>query len=74
MALIYVPAGANGAPYVVDGKTIKMGADSTVKVALGDYVTDPRGGKVAVTSPDTVSTSPAGEPPVRRRRPAPSSR
>ncbi|WP_404389960.1 Ig-like domain-containing protein [Humibacillus xanthopallidus] len=59
MALIYVPAGSNGLPYVVDGKTIKMGADSTVKVALGDYVADPRGGTVAVTSPDTVSTSPA---------------
>ncbi|WP_374971123.1 Ig-like domain-containing protein [Terrabacter sp. BE26] len=59
MALIYVPAGSNGAPYVVDGKTIKMGADSTVKVALGDYVSDPRGGKVTLTSPDTLSTSPA---------------
>lgn len=58
MALIYVPAGSNGAPYVVDGKVITMGADSTVKVSLGDYVSDPRGGKVALTSPDTVSTSP----------------
>ena len=59
MALIYVPAGNNGSPYAVDGKVIKMGADSTVKVALGDYVSDPRGGKVTLTSPDTVSTSPA---------------
>ncbi len=58
MALIYVPAGTNGAPYVVDGKTIKMGADSTVKVSLGDYVNDPRGGTVTLTSPDTLSTSP----------------
>ncbi|CAN7150433.1 fibronectin type III domain-containing protein [Terrabacter sp. LjRoot27] len=58
MALIYVPAGTNGAPYVVDGKTIKMGADSTVDVSLADYVVDPRGGKIALTSPDTVSTSP----------------
>jgi hypothetical protein len=59
MALIYVPAGNNGLPYVVAGKTVKMGADSTVRVPLGDYVLDPRGGKVSVTSPDTVSTSPA---------------
>ena len=59
MALIYVPAGSNGLPYVLDGKTIKMGVDSTLKVPLGDYVADPRGGSVKVTSPDTVSTSPA---------------
>ncbi len=59
MALIYVPAGNNGQPYVVSGKTVKMGADSTVKVPLGDYVIDPRGGTVSVSSPDTVSTSPA---------------
>lgn len=58
MALIYVPAGNNGQPYVVAGKTVKMGADSTVKVPLGDYVIDPRGGTVSVTTPDTVSTSP----------------
>ncbi|HET8594844.1 MAG TPA: fibronectin type III domain-containing protein, partial [Intrasporangium sp.] len=58
MALIYVPAGDNGLPYVVTGKVIKMNADSTVKVDLADYVADPRGGKVSLTSPDTVSTSP----------------
>ena len=29
MALIYVPAGDNGAPYVVAGKPIQMDADST---------------------------------------------
>ncbi|GAB3063611.1 Ig-like domain-containing protein [Intrasporangium mesophilum] len=61
MALIYVPAGNNGLPYAVDGKVIKMGADSTVTVSLGDYVADPRGGRVSVTSPDTVSTSPSDD-------------
>src|SRR6478736_919608 len=61
MALIYVPAGNNGLPYVVSGRTVKMGADSTVKVPLGDYVLDPRGGTVSVTSPETVSTSPADD-------------
>ncbi|MFM6848353.1 MAG: fibronectin type III domain-containing protein [Terrabacter sp.] len=58
MALIYVPAGTNGSPYAVDGKVVKMGADSTVDVPLADYVADPRGGKVSLTSPDTISTSP----------------
>ena len=58
MALIYVPAGTTGSPYAVDGKVIKMAADSTVDVPLADYVSDPRGGKVTLTSPDTVSTSP----------------
>ncbi|MDN5765698.1 MAG: Ig-like domain-containing protein [Humibacillus sp.] len=58
MALIYVPAGSNGLPYVVSGKTIKLGADSSAKVNLADYVIDPRGGKVSLTSPDTISTSP----------------
>ncbi|MEO6997597.1 MAG: fibronectin type III domain-containing protein, partial [Terracoccus sp.] len=58
MALIYVPAGNNGLPYVVSGKTIKMNPDSTVKVNLGDYVQDPRGGSATLTSPDTLSTSP----------------
>lgn len=58
MALIYVPAGNNGLPYVVTGKTIRMGADSTAKVDLADYVVDPRGGQVSMTSPDTISTSP----------------
>ncbi len=58
MALIYVPAGNNGQPYVASGKVVKLGPDSTVHVNLPDYVVDPRGGKVALTSPDTVSTSP----------------
>ncbi|OFE17077.1 hypothetical protein BA895_18060 [Humibacillus sp. DSM 29435] len=58
MALIYVPAGSNGLPYVVSGKTIRMNPDSTVKVNLADYVVDPRGGSVALTSPDTLSSSP----------------
>jgi hypothetical protein len=58
MALIYVPAGDNGLPYVVEGKVIRMDADSTVEVDLGDHIVDPRGGQVSLTSPDTVSTSP----------------
>ncbi len=74
MALIYVPAGSNGLPYAVDGKTIKMGADSTVKVALGDYVSDPRGGKVARHLARHRLDLAGREPPVRgdlRHRPHP---
>lgn len=59
MALVYVPAGSNGRPYVPEGKLIRMGADSTVKVRLADHVVDPRGGTVTLTSPDTVSTTPS---------------
>ena len=59
MALIYVPAGNNGQPYVATGKTFRMDADATATVRLADYVVDPRGGTIALTSPDTVSTSPA---------------
>ncbi|MDN5795269.1 MAG: fibronectin type III domain-containing protein [Intrasporangium sp.] len=58
MALIYVPAGNKGLPYVPTGKVIKMAPDSTVKLDLADYIVDPRGGAVSLTSPDTVSTSP----------------
>ncbi len=58
MALIYVPTADNGAPYVTVGKTVQMDQDSSVKVSLADYVTDPRGRTVKITSPDTVSTSP----------------
>ncbi len=59
MALIYVPAGDNGLPYVVQAKPIRMSADSTVELSLADYVVDPRGGTVSLTSPDTVSTAPS---------------
>ena len=42
MALIYVPTGSNGAPFVADGSLIEMGKDSTKTVAIGDYVKSPR--------------------------------
>lgn len=58
MALIYVPAGDNGLPFTVVGKTIRMDPNSTVKVDLNDYVSDPAGGQVRATSPETLSSTP----------------
>ena len=43
MALIQVPTGANGQPFVVGGSLIQMDKDSSRTVALNDYVSRPRG-------------------------------
>ena len=61
MALVYVPTATDGAPYLVAGKVVQMDANSTATVDLSQYVTDPRGRAVRVTSPDTVSTSPRAD-------------
>ena len=58
MALVYVPTADDGAPYVTPGKVVQMDSNGTTTVDLGEYVTDPRGRTVKVTSPDTISTSP----------------
>ena len=58
MALVYVPTADNGAPYVTPGKVVQMDTNGTATVDIGEYVTDPRGRVVKITSPDTVSTSP----------------
>ena len=58
MALVYVPTADNGAPYVTPGKVVQMDTNGTATVDLAEYVTDPRGRTVKVTSPDTVSASP----------------
>ena len=59
MALIQVPTGANGQPFVVSGSLITMDKDSSRTVALNDYVKSPRGRVVSVTAAATVSASPA---------------
>ena len=59
MALIFVPTGNNGLPFVVSGSLIEMDPDSSKTVALGDYVKSPRARVVALTTPDTLSASPA---------------
>ena len=58
MALVYVPTADNGAPYVTPGKVVQMDTNGTATVDLAEYVTDPRGRAVKITSPDTVSASP----------------
>ena len=60
MAVIYVPANGSDIPYAAPDKTVLMDKDSTVSIKLGDYILDPRGRAVSVTTPDTVSASPAG--------------
>ncbi len=59
MALVHVPTGANGQPFVVAGTVITMGKDSTQTVALNDHVRSPRGRVVSVTTEKTLSASPA---------------
>ena len=60
MAVIYVPANGSDLPYAVPGKTVVMDQNATLSIRLGDYVADPRNRAVSVTTPDTVSASPAG--------------
>ena len=58
MGLIYVPGNDANLPYVVASKTIKMPANSTASVNLADYITDPAGKRITMTSPATLSSSP----------------
>lgn len=61
MALIYVPTGSAGRPFVIDGSLIEMDADSTVTVDLADYVESPRDKPVSITAVDTLSASPTAD-------------
>ncbi len=58
MALIYVPTGADGAPFVVSGALIEMDKDSTKGVKLADYVKSPRSRVIGITTSETISSSP----------------
>jgi hypothetical protein len=58
MALIYVPTGNNGSPFVVNGALIQMDKDSSKTVKLTDYVKSPRAKAISLTTPDTLSSSP----------------
>ena len=59
MALVHVPTGANGQPFVVAGTLIELGKDSSRTVELNDHVRSPRGRVVSVTTEQTVSASPS---------------
>ncbi|NNM48065.1 Ig-like domain-containing protein [Knoellia koreensis] len=59
MALIYVPTGDAGVPFVVSGALIQMDKDSTKSVKLSDYVKSPRAKVVSLTTADNVSASPS---------------
>ncbi|MGG5258995.1 Ig-like domain-containing protein [Phycicoccus avicenniae] len=59
MAVVNVPTGANGQPFVVAGKLVEMDPDSTKTVSLNDFVRSPRDRVVSVTTADTLSASPA---------------
>ena len=58
MAVIHVPRGAGGTPFVVEGALIEMGKDATRTVPLGDYVKSPQGNALGITSASTISTAP----------------
>ena len=58
MALIYVPTGDDGKPFLVPDKVVEMDADSDEQVDINDYVKSPRDRPVAITAAATVSTSP----------------
>ena len=59
MALVHVPTGANGQPFVVSGTLITLDQDATLTVDLNDHVKSPRGRLVSVTTEKTVSASPS---------------
>ncbi len=58
MALINVPTGSGGQPFVVSGSLITMDKDSSKTVSLEDYVRSPRSRVVSLTTAATVSASP----------------
>ncbi|MBM6544933.1 fibronectin type III domain-containing protein [Janibacter sp. YIM B02568] len=58
MALIYVPTGDDGKPFLVPDKVVEMDADSSEQVEINDYVKSPRDREVAITAAATVSASP----------------
>ena len=58
MALIHVPTGSDGAPFVVSGALIEMDRNASKSVALADYVKSPRSRVIGVTTSETISSSP----------------
>lgn len=59
VGLIHVPAKASGAPYATAGKTITVPDGGSQEVKLADYVTDPAGKPLRLTTTDQIWASPA---------------
>jgi hypothetical protein len=60
MAVIYVPARGAGAPYLKPGASISVPAAGSRTVDIGDYVIDPAGRPVRLTTQDQITASPTG--------------
>lgn len=60
LALIHVPAGSKGRPYVPETALISMDQDATKTVALADYVKSPQGRVLGITAATTISSTPTG--------------
>jgi len=58
-AVIHVPGVGAGAPYVKSGQAIAIGKDSTASVRLSDYVADPAGKPVRLTTTDQIAAAPS---------------
>jgi hypothetical protein len=65
VGLIHVPAKDAGAPYATAGKTITVPADGSQEVTLADYVTDPAGKPLRLTTTDKIWASPSARLGVR---------
>lgn len=59
MAVIHVPRGTGGTPFVAEGALIEMDKDATKQVRLGDYVKSPQSRTLGITSARTISAAPA---------------
>ena len=60
MALVHVPTGSRGKPYVPEGSLITMDTDSTKSVGINDHVKSPAGRTLGITAAGTLSASPSG--------------
>ena len=61
MAVIHVPRGAGGTPFVVEGALIEMDKDATKSVRLADYVKSPQSRTLGITTASTISAAPASK-------------
>ncbi|MFB9449197.1 fibronectin type III domain-containing protein [Dactylosporangium vinaceum] len=59
IGLVHVPAPGAGAPYAKPGATVKVDRNGATTVPLADYVVDPAGKPVRLTTVDRVWAAPA---------------